>query len=94
MQKIVSLHTHNYNDLLQRDLAISIGYDLSEFNSEFEREQVKNLIQQDYARVDIYYQTLNVKDIKQSPVIGVSVMLNPLILPKTEKLTICEGLSR
>ena len=75
-------------------MAISIGYDLSEFNSEFEREQVKNLLQQDYARVDIYYQTLNVKDIKQSPVIGVSVMLDPLILAKTENLTICDGLSR
>ena len=94
LQKIVSLHTHNYNELLQRDLALSIGYDLSKFDSEFEREQVKNLIQQDYARVDIYYQTLNVKDIKQSPVIGVSVLLVPLILPKTEKLTISDGLSK
>ena len=50
-----------------------------------QREKAKNFIQQDYARVDIYYQTLNVKDIKQSPVIGVSVLLDPLILPKTEK---------
>ena len=38
-----------------------------------QREKAKNFIQQDYARVDIYYQTLNVKDIKQSAVIGVSV---------------------
>ena len=37
-------------------------------------EKAKNFIQQDYARVDIYYQTLNVKDIKQSAVIGVSVL--------------------
>ena len=39
-----------------------------------QREKAKNFIQQDYARVDIYYQTLNVKDIKQSAVIGVSVL--------------------
>ena len=71
---ILHLITKEINHL-QRDLAVSIGYDMGKLDSDpTQREKAKNFIQQDYARVDIYYQTLNVKDIKQSAVIGVSVL--------------------
>ena len=38
-----------------------------------EIEDVRVKIQQDYARVDIYYQTLNLKRMEQSPAISVSM---------------------
>ena len=40
-----------------------------------EGEKAKVEIQQDYARVDVYYQTLNVKRIEQSSVISVCICI-------------------
>ena len=61
------------NYFLQYDMAIGLNPDLIN-NKNFEEikgERVK--IQQDYARVDIYYQTLNLKTIMQSPTISVYI---------------------
>ena len=54
---------------LQYDMAIGLNPNLDKQN--LIKERVK--IQQDYARVDIYYQTLNLKSIKQSPTISVCI---------------------
>ena len=40
-----------------------------------EGEKAKIEIQHDYARVDVYFQTLNVKKIEQSPVISVCMCI-------------------
>ena len=40
-----------------------------------EGEKARVGIQQDYARVDVYYQTLNVKRIEQSSVISVCMCI-------------------
>ena len=50
-------------------MAIGLNPNLDKFNLKEEKEK----IQQDYARVDIYYQTLNLKSIKQSPTISVCI---------------------
>ena len=57
---------------LQYDMAIGLNPELIDKNKE-ELEDVRVKIQQDYARVDIYYQTLNLKSIKQSPTISVCI---------------------
>ena len=36
-------------------------------------DKIKAALQEDYARVEIYYQTLNLKTIKQSPTISVCI---------------------
>ena len=56
-------------------MAIGLNPDLIN-NKNFEEikgERVK--IQQDYARVDIYYQTLNLKTIEQSPTVSVRIKI-------------------
>ena len=60
----------------QYDMAIS----LQEIDDTIERqskegEKAKIEIQHDYARVDVYFQTLNVKKIEQSPVISVCMCI-------------------
>ena len=57
---------------LQYDMAIGLNPELIDKNKE-ELEDVRVKIQQDYARVDIYYQTLNLKTIKQSPTVSVCI---------------------
>ena len=53
-------------------MAKSLGYDLTHDDSKGpEGEKVKTAIQEDYTRVDIYYQTLDVKLIRQIPVVSV-----------------------
>ena len=53
-------------------MANSLGYNLTRDDSKGpEGQKVKTAIQQDYARVDIYYQTLDVKLLRQIPVISV-----------------------
>ena len=53
-------------------MAVGLNPDLINKNkNDLLDERVK--IQQDYARVDIYYQTLNKKTIKQSPTISVRI---------------------
>ena len=53
-------------------MANSLGYELKREDSKGpEGDKVKAKIQQDYARVDIYYQTLDVKLISQKPAISV-----------------------
>ena len=57
-------------------MANSLGYELKREDSKGpEGDKVKAKIQQDYARVDIYYQTLDVKLIRQIPVISVRIFL-------------------
>ena len=56
---------------LQYDMAIGLNPNLDKQN--LIKERVK--IQQDYARVDIYYQTLNLKRIEQSPAISVCIKM-------------------
>ena len=56
---------------LQYDMAIGLNPNLDKQN--LIKERVK--IQQDYARVDIYYQTLNLKRIEQSPAISVCIKI-------------------
>ena len=53
-------------------MAIGLNPELIDKNKE-ELEDVRVKIQQDYARVDIYYQTLNLKTIKQSPTVSVCI---------------------
>ena len=53
-------------------MATSLNPELISKNRD-EIEDVRVKIQQDYARVDIYYQTLNLKSIKQSPTISVCI---------------------
>ena len=53
-------------------MAKSLGYDLTHDDSKGpEGEKVKTAIQEDYTRVDIYYQTLDVKLMRQIPVVSV-----------------------
>ena len=56
-------------------MAIGLNPDLinNKNYEEIKGERVK--IQQDYARVDIYYQTLNLKTIEQSPTVSVRIKI-------------------
>ena len=56
--------------LLQEYLAEDLGYDTSNLVGP-QAETIKAAIQNDYARLDVFYQTLNVKAIEQSPKISV-----------------------
>jgi hypothetical protein len=50
------------------DLAIDLGYSNSELQGSPPKQlEAKAKVQQDYARVDVYFQTLNVKSIVQTP---------------------------
>ena len=53
----------------QKELAVELGYDKNLVSSSSLQLQknIREDIQQNYARVDVYYQTLNVKQIQQSP---------------------------
>ena len=63
-------------------MATSLNPELISKNKN-EIEDVRVKIQQDYARVDIYYQTLNLKRIEQSPAISVCIKIFTQIkLPK------------
>ena len=63
-------------------MATSLNPELISKNRD-EIEDVRVKIQQDYARVDIYYQTLNLKRIEQSPAISVCIKIFTKIkLPK------------
>ena len=63
-------------------MATSLNPELISKNKN-EIEDVRVKIQQDYARVDIYYQTLNLKRIEQSPAISVCIKIFTKIkLPK------------
>ena len=55
-------------------MATSLNPELISKNRD-EIEDVRVKIQQDYARVDIYYQTLNLKEIMQSPTISVCIKI-------------------
>ena len=66
---ITAIHIWNS---FQYDMAIGLNPELIDKNKE-ELEDVRVKIQQDYARVDIYYQTLNLKTIKQSPTVSVCI---------------------
>ena len=50
-------------------MAVELGYDKNLVSSSSLQLQknIREDIQQNYARVDVYYQTLNVKQIQQSP---------------------------
>ena len=62
---------------LQYDLAIDLGYSNSELKgSPIKQAEAKAKVQQDYARVDVYFQTLNVKSIVQTPTYPVSIITN------------------
>ena len=54
-----------------------------------EKEKVK--IQEDYARVEIYYQTLNLKTIEQSPTVSVRIKIFTF---SSALETVIEGVSR
>lgn len=61
-------------------MANDYGYELTEEDRRgLKGEIVKAKIQEDYSRVDVYYQTLNVKVIVQKPVYS-SVSSNLIIL--------------
>ena len=53
-------------------MAKDLGYDQSMITGP-QSANVKSFIQNDYARLDIFYQTLNVKAIEQEPAISVSI---------------------
>ena len=67
----------NSFQFLQYDLAIDLGYSNSDLKgSPIKQAEAKAKVQQDYARVDVYFQTLNVKSIVQTPTYPVSIMMN------------------
>ena len=61
----------------QMDMAKDLGYDQKKLTQGMPHEKlsIQSDLQEDYARVDVYYQTLNVKKISQSPVISVCLLL-------------------
>ena len=67
----------NIFQFLQYDLAIDLGYSNSDLQgSPPKQAEAKAKVQQDYARVDVYFQTLNVKSIVQTPTYPVSNIIN------------------
>ena len=72
-------------------MAIGLNPDLinNKNYEEIKGERVK--IQQDYARVDIYYQTLNLKTIEQSPTVSVRIKIFTFL---SVLGTVIEGVSR
>jgi hypothetical protein len=54
-----------------------LGYSNSELKgSPIKQAEAKAKVQQDYARVDVYFQTLNVKSIVQTPTYPVSIIIS------------------
>ena len=53
-----------------------VGYPASLFldKTGFKQAQLKEDIEENYAKVDVYYKTLNVKKIRQLPAISVSIL--------------------
>ncbi len=50
----------------QTDLALELGFDEDEVYDTGTNEVFKDRIQQNYLKVDVYFQTLNVREVKQS----------------------------
>ncbi len=51
---------------MQKDLAVDVGYPLSYIQAPGpKRDEVKDMVQQDFAKADVYFQTLNVQSIMQ-----------------------------
>ena len=61
-----------YQNYLQVDLAIDFGYEITDETEMPLLDAIQKSIQQDYTRVEIYFQTLNVKSILQSALYPVS----------------------
>ena len=60
---------------------MDLGFKDSELRGDpIKKAQIQTQIQEDYTRVDVYFQTLNVKSIVQSPTYPVSILLSALIL--------------
>ena len=53
---------------------MDLGYSNSDLKGN--PAKVQQDVQQDYARVDVYFQTLNVKSIVQTPTYPVSIITN------------------
>ena len=62
----------NYGKHLQLDLATDFGYEITDETEMPLLDAIQKSIQQDYTRVEIYFQTLNVKSILQSALYPVS----------------------
>jgi hypothetical protein len=57
-------------------MAVDMGYRTNEVIMEGPRQdQIKSLVQQDYAKVEVYYQTLNVQSIMQQMKYSVTMHL-------------------
>ena len=59
----------------QTFLATDKGYDMTSANQkgmDMHRQKTQGRIQGNYLKVEVYYQTLNVKTIKQQPIYPVS----------------------
>ena len=63
---------HFYQNYLQVDLAIDFGYEITDEMDLTVKEIIQKSIQEDYTKVDVYFQTLNVKSIIQSALYPVS----------------------
>ena len=61
----------NSNYTLQYDMAVRL-YPDSTVNRD--DDKIKETLQQNYARVEVYYQTLNLKSIKESPTMSVCIL--------------------
>ena len=73
LKKIITFFKKVTKYLLQYDLALDLGYSDSDLQGDpIKKAEAKAKVQQDYTRVDVYFQTLNVKSIVQSPTYPVS----------------------
>ena len=54
-------------------MAEDLGYDMKNYPGP-KKANLKALIQTDYSKLDVFYQTLNVKAITQSPKIAVNLI--------------------
>ena len=61
----------NSNYTLQYDMAVRL-YPDSTINRD--DDKIKETLQQNYARVEVYYQTLNLKSINESPTMSVCIL--------------------
>ena len=61
-----------YQNYLQVDLAVDFGYEITDEMDLTAKELIQKSIQEGYTKVDVYFQTLNVKSILQSALYPVS----------------------
>ena len=61
-----------YQNYSQVDLAIDFGYEITDEMELVVIESIQKSIQEDYTKVDVFFQTLNVKSIIQSALYPVS----------------------